>query len=333
MRNDRLLSLNELETIRKEDWLLSLKNSKKQKRLFFVTSGYEKRSINWTLEVVSKIPPSNDNHYAVIGFKDYCDVLSRPDNDKFYNSKKIKIDKILDSTDTESFKKYVIMKLKKIKKKHKSPLEIHVDYSCMPRKWYCNLPIILEENLSKDDMIYFWYTGGKYKSIEYPTAGIDDFNVFSGKPRIGTKSRVHIIGLGFDTIRTQAIWSVLDPQNLICYYAKPGIKKEYDERVESNNSEIIKKADHVFTVPLKDFVYTLSKMISLVTEFHLKYDVILVPDGPKPLVLAASLIPLYLNRNGIVCHHITRKQSEYFKPIDVTPIGEYFGFRFRGKAN
>ena len=139
-----------------------------------------------------------------------------------------------------------------------------------------------------------------------------------------------IFGLGFDRIRSQAIWSVLDPQNLICFYTDPGVIDGYVDRVKEENKDILRAANHHFTVPYFDFEYTLSKINSVVREFREIGDVILVPDGPKPLVLATSIIPYLNTQPGIVCFHVNRRKGLEFKQVDVKPVGQPYGFYFNG---
>lgn len=59
-------------------------------------------------------------------------------------------------------------------------ITVHIDYSSMPRSWYCKLPILLEKIIRKTDKIYFWYTEGDYPASheEYPSSGIDAFSFF-----------------------------------------------------------------------------------------------------------------------------------------------------------
>lgn len=70
---------------------------------------------------------------------------------------------------------------------------------------------------------------------------------------------------------------------------------------------------------------------AIVTEFHNVGDIVIVPDGPKPLILAASLIPMRMGVPGVLCFHVTRRKGQNYQPVDVKPIGEPFGLSFVGK--
>ena len=54
-------------------------------------------------------------------------------------------------------------------------------------------------------------------------------------------------------------------------------------------------------------------------------DIVLVPDGPKPLIMAMSLIPEIVGIPGISCLHVSRNKK-FFKPIDVEAIDSVIGF-------
>lgn len=325
--------LSHIENTSLSTWLEEATKTSKVKRIFIATSGYEKRSAHWMSGIIKRFPSSSSNTYLVIGFKDYPDALSRHENDAFYDSYGLTRESI-DSEEKDAIIVFVEKQVYEIiKNTQEEKIEVHIDYSCMPRLWYCQLPVLLDRLLRPEDAAYFWYTPGEYPEAEFPTAGVEDFNVFSGKPSLSAYFRIHFLGLGFDRIRSQAIWSVLDPQHLICFYADPAVKFEYVKRVEDDNRDVLSIANHIFTVPVHDFVYTYSKIASAVSEFRTLGDVILVPDGPKPLILAASFVPLRLQKPGVLCFHVTRHKTPDFQPIDVKPLGEPFGFRFCGRVD
>jgi hypothetical protein len=186
--------------------------------------------------------------------------------------------------------------------------------------------------MREQDTACFWYTPGRYAGGEYPSAGVDDFRVFSGRASVGAQFRTHMMGLGFDRVRSQGIWSVLDPQNLVCFYADPAVVDGYVDRVLRDNHDVLLAAQHVFSLPLTDFVYSYSKIVSVVKDFRHLGDVVIVPDGPKPLILASSLVPLSIDIPGVVCFHVTRPQSGGASSVPVDAAGEPVGFRFGGTA-
>ena len=68
-----------------------------------------------------------------------------------------------------------------------------------------------------------------------------------------------------------------------------------------------------------------SKLCDTANELLPVGDVILIPDGPKPLIFALSLVPDLVGKQGITCLHIARN-NDYFESVDVTPTGKVCGF-------
>ncbi len=210
------------------------------------------------------------------------------------------------------------------KKEKNFEFRVHVDYSSMPRNWYYNLPKLFEDLEVK---MYFWYVVGNYPVdyTAYPTAGTDTYKVI-GKPLLRIeKGRVHVFGLGYDFIRTKAIISEIDPDSYIVCNAFNHRNCERRENVDRLNQQIISKAICEQDFYYDDFSFMFSKLCEIAIEYSGDKSVIFVPDGPKPLIFAMSLVPLYLDKEGISCIHIYRNVQikEY---VDVTPTDEILGF-------
>jgi len=326
------IDLPDVRTESHSQWLREAKG-KTPFRLFVTTSGYESRNTHWLSKTESAISVDSRTQHLVIGFREFADALHRPDNDRFYRDRTLPV-QIADAEEGLVFCEDIDKAIKAVlSAANNEPIEVHVDYSCMPRLWYCSLPELLLKILRPHDRAFLWYTPGEYPDAEYPTAGIEDFKLFSGRPSLNPPARTHIFGLGFDRVRSQAIWSVIDPQNLVCFYADPAIKSSYAERVKSDNRDVLAAANHTFTVPVNDFIYAYGLIAAIVTEFRSVGDVVIVPDGPKPLILASSLIPMRLEVPGVLCFHVTRRKGRSYKPIDVTVGGEPFGLSFSGRKN
>lgn len=189
------------------------------------------------------------------------------------------------------------------------PVNIHIDYSCMPRGWYTRMPESIVPQLRTGDKLYFWYTEvDAYDSI--PNTGICGIEYFFGKPTIRPNNkRVHIIALGFDSIRTQAITNKLDPDAYITCYAFDPRNQKIRKKVEKQNDDIISNAILSFAFHINNFELMLARLCEISYELQYEGDVILVPDGPKPLIFAMSLVPLLLDKTGITCVHFRRNPS------------------------
>ena len=205
---------------------------------------------------------------------------------------------------------------------------VHIDYSSMPRSWYCRMPSLIETVIRKTDKVYFWYSEGEYPSTyeEYPCAGIESFSAFSGKPSLQIeKSRIHVLGLGYDVIRSQAILSIADPEYLVVCFAYNKKRKGFQESIKEVNKAVISRSAMILSLQIDDFEFMVSKLCETANDLLPTGDVILIPDGPKPLVFAMSLVPEMLNKNGITCLHLSRN-TDYYEPVDVEPTQLVHGF-------
>lgn len=326
------LRLNKRCTVAFSEWSALLRSEPDVRRVFVGVSGYEARSRYWFQALIDadNCVANESNQVLICGIREHCDVLSRPENDSFYKGNNLDVF-ICGGDEPAAFHERFNNVIKEcISCCGPTPCEIHVDFSSMPRSWYCEVPFILDATLRENDHGYLWYTPGLYPTSAYPTVGVNDFRVFSGKASLAPAFRTHLMGLGFDKIRSQAIWSVIDPENLIAFYADPASCDEYIERVRADNEDVLRSAQHVLRLPLTDVAFCTNRLIATVREFRRLGDVILVPDGPKPLVLAASLTPSLVGVPGIVCFHVARKMTASIDPVDVFPNGDPVALRFEG---
>lgn len=296
--------------------------------LAICASGYESRASWWWAKARKTLGLDGTNTLAV-GFADFRHSLARPVNDKIYEAAGCKLH-LVDSADYSGFEKLVREAISHARARLRGrPLDIHVDYSCMPRGWYCRVPSLLLAHLAEGDSVCMWYSPGHYPSTDYPSAGVEDFHAFSGVASNNSTRRTHFMGLGFDWTRSSAIRSVVDPALVVCYFAslRGALQKNYD-RCMRDNAALLDSAELRMGLPLDDFTTSLSTLTDLVRQYRRWGDVIIIPDGPKPLILAGSLVPLLLEDEvGTVCLHVGHR-SEGFEPVDVRPRGRMWGFRF-----
>lgn len=290
-------------------------NSITKGALFICAFGYEKRS----LYLFKKIKENLDyNDILVFYFDDFDDLV------KIEKLKEIGVQCIKTKYNSENFVQNTILQFIDEKIKRHRKFEVHIDYSSMPRNWYYNLPMLLNY---KDIRVYFWYVIGEYAAdyMAYPTAGIDKYVVI-GKPSLRLEGkRIHVFGLSYDFVRTKALISEIDPS---CYitcnaYDKNNIGR--GDNVNILNKQIISKAINELSFCFNDFSFMFSKLCEIAIEYSARGSVIFVPDGPKPLIFAMSLVAVYLNKEGISCLHIYR--NEQCKSIvNVDPTDMVTGF-------
>lgn len=201
--------------------------------------------------------------------------------------------------------------------------KIYIDYSSMPRNWYCYLPYRIEHMFCDVSLeLFFLYVPGIYPEEyeSYPTAGIDGLVLFSGGalPRIDAQT-THLIALSYDTTRTQGLLDMLEPEFLmVCYvYDTPEKKAE----IEHINEDIIRRASVSIAFPIDDFVSIMKKLNEVILEQVNDGQIVIIPDGPKPLILAMSLASLLAGvEDGITCLHVNRSEQLENNKIPVSAL-------------
>lgn len=262
--------------------------------IFVCALGNELRSLYMLKKISKKLPLSN-----IIVFC-FPNIINKEVRDY--------LSKHSFSTINTTYKNYSLA-IETIKNRYQSsakPCNIHVDFSAMPRDWYSRMPMVISPLLSPEENLFFWYVEATgYQSI--PNAGISSFNYFFGSPTIRPDNkRTHVLALGYDSIRTQAAISMLDPDSYITCMAYDYENKKIKDMVLKVNEDIISHSTLFLSLPIHDFEFMLSKLCEITADSLTDGDVILVPDGPKPLIFAMSLVPSIIGKKGITCLHISR---------------------------
>lgn len=306
-----------------------IKNAEKRADLFgaedlyFFTIGYEHRSFFLYDQLQEQFPTIKPVVFVLDDYTNFPDTVAKV---RELEHKKIPLF-------TENYHNGHIVqeKILTLVGEHisqKDSVTVHIDYSSMPRSWYCKLPILLEKIIRETDKVYFWYSEGEYPASheEYPSSGIDAFSFFSGKPSLQIENnRIHVIALGYDVIRTQAILSITDPSYLVACYAYNPEREGLLANIKQVNDPILSRAAMSVALHVDDFEFMVSKLCDTANELLPTGDIILIPDGPKPLIFALSLVPDLIKKQGVTCLHITRN-DEHFEVVDVTPTGTVHGF-------
>lgn len=297
-------------------------NELKNVNLFVTCLGYEERSFNIYEKVKDYIDKSCLMVFTIDDYKTFSPEIVR------------KIDAVEDLIVGEYAGEYkvqskIINRVKEISEE-KDVLRIAIDYSSMPRGWYCKLPELIMPLINHDSDLSFWYSEGEYSvSPEfYSTVGIESYHVFSGKPSFSTnRSRTHFIGVGYDAIRTQGLLSILDPEEYVICEAYNPHRREIHDSICKVNEGIIEQTSNVVSLYINDIEFMVSKLKGLINEYYFagESDVILVPDGPKPLIFIMSIMPWLIDRSGVSCLHVTRNSNEV-KKNNVKAQGGIIGF-------
>ncbi len=236
----------------------------------------------------------------------------------------------------DSFQQIIVESIIEIQKK-KDEVNVVIDYSSMPRGWYCGIPKNVDKVLRKNDKITFLYSEGKYdkKLAVYQSAGIEAYRVYDGKASLyAGRSRIHMLGVGYDGRRTLGVLSVTDPQYYVVIDAYDPEYPEVYENVLAANTSVIEHAPMTLSLYVSDMEFIVAKVKGLINEF-LSFgnnDVILVPDGPKPLIFAMSIMPWLFNTDGVTCLHVKRNNSN-LKRNNVKANGKVIGFYVLNEDN
>lgn len=283
-------------------------NNVQKEDLFICSVGYEERSYHLLNKFKTKVSLQN---IIVFAFEELVAKTDKPDRIKKENFESINLI-------TSTYGKYQdffdnIINLISLRTDQNKATNVYIDYSYMPRMWYCPLPTLLK-NKFKNLKVIFLYSEGIYPKnyLEYPTAGIDSLIPYTGKPSLRCDmQRTHIISLSYDVIRTEGLLSMLDPESIITCNAYDSEFKEVHENIFSINESIISRADYSISFHLDNFSFMIAKICEVANEHISLGDVIIIPDGPKPLIFALSLAgELLKEKHGITCMQILRSNLE-----------------------
>ena len=271
--------------------------------LFISTVGYEERSTYLIDEMEKKLWPSNILVFCFSDLANQDRILSRV---RKLQTLGVSVE-FVRYEESERVYSLILSFLKTVRK----PIEnVYIDYSAMPRTWYSKLPI----NLSAEGVYAkFLYVVGEYprKESEYPCAGINDSFSVIGKPSLRNSSCLHVIGIGYDSTRTMGLISMLDPDAYAICSARHSSDNDMEEKVQRVNRSTIDQSLFFCSFLMDEFSYMVDKLCEIAYEYSVLGDVIFVPDGPKPLIMAMSLVPQIVCRDGVVCVHVSRNPKGY----------------------
>lgn len=295
-------------------------------RLFVFSCGYEARSIE-LLKRISNRENAKRTLYLCFSFTTFKESCSRPANEKTLEELGI-VPIEVEPNNSKFVVETILSKIGELSQSCEGNPTVHIDYSSMPRNWYC--AIISRLMFSTPGLTFFcWYTGATYEKDEYPCVGYGEFKIFSGHPRLSSTSETHIFGLGFDGTRSYGIWNFLDSQDALALVGKTDENDYAVDKVYTENQELISASKLVLSIRIDDFSRTLSSVIDLSREYSKQGDVALIPDGPKPLTLAMSLAPELLPDQGVFSWHVGHIKPKGYQPTDALPNGQVYGFRVR----
>lgn len=285
--------------------------------IFIGTIGYENRSEYLFKQICNKINPQNILLFYFDDYSNFDRLKKEVEN--------LKAQYKMIERKYEEGNKVINDMISFVKERDSQEVHVHLDYSSMPRNWYCNLPMELHKLYPQK--VTFWYVKGKYpKNYEvYPSSGIETYSLIGVSTLRAEQKRMHVIGLGYDVIRTKALLSIMDPEFYSVCSAHDNSDHDIGDNVQKMNIEIISQAFKSIEFNLDDFSFIYSKLCEMANEYNPIGDIIFVPDGPKPLIMAMALVPQTIAKPGISCLLVSRNKSCY-EPIMVEPTNKIIGF-------
>lgn len=287
--------------------------------LIFLASGFEERSC-FTL---SYIPDSAIRKCVVLGFEDDRNTLSRPRNDTLFGSRQLTPFVSANPQDYEEhIKQSLLFAARSVTQR---PLRLFIDYSVMTRSWYGFLLTWLKYSAdSVATEVDFVYAYGKYES-EFGPLHIDEISAIPGFEGgcAGARRTVAFFGLGYDRYATLAVNELIEPDHVTCYVARESLDDARSQRVLNQNKELI---DLSGTLPIylplgniQECFRILHENFSQVPE---EDEVIAIPMGPKPHVLATLMVSQFVQR--VTCLHAKGSRAT---PVQVVASGDVSAWR------
>lgn len=176
----------------------------------------------------------------------------------------------------------------------KQELRILVDYSSMSRLWYAGI-LNWTKYVSGPTKIYIdlLYAPGLHKEKVTPTV-INNILSIPGCEGSATAlfKTIAVFGLGFDSHAALCVLDRLEPDMFYTYLAAPTIFDDYPKYVYKINSELIADAKKTLELPLFSVEQTYVNLAEIVSLHKSEADIVFIPMGPKPHVLASILLSM-----------------------------------------
>jgi hypothetical protein len=203
--------------------------------------------------------------------------------------------------------------------KARRPLSIFCDYSSMPRALYGQLVLEATRQPHKFESLTLAYVPGKHGD------GVDGSRRLDGlRSLIGTEGTpaqqqppAAVVGLGYDGSLAQAAMDLFQFDHFSCFYAGPGTTTDAESRALQCNATLVQQCEVLKRVPATSVADAFDCVLSLCHWYLARRNVMLIPLGPKPHVLASILASAYDPR--IALRWVLTKRV---RAVDVTPTGK-----------
>lgn len=193
-------------------------------------------------------------------------------------------------------------------------LRVFVDYSSMSRAVYgmALLKALRECKAYVEEVVFAYVPGSVYTGV-HGSRAIEGVRALLGTEGISAAEGdcAFILGLGYDGIVAESIVDMYQASHVSVFYADPGVHPSSAERARAANASLIERAELVGSASIFTALETL-RVIEQMRDWYAGLDVLLIPMGPKPLVLA-SLLAVFADPSI----GFRLPQTGFLAPVDV----------------
>jgi hypothetical protein len=250
--------------------------------------GYEMRAT-----AVAKASNSSMRSRIAFGFN-HNQLLSYADNLAWFNSNRfeIKTDLLADEFG-KSFSESLDIRLGELDNLGRT-LRICVDISCLDRRRLAEIVHYFRSSLSCPAQIDFWYCIAEFQS-PHMVLGRNEIagpvhRRFAGRFTEPGRPLALIAGLGYEVGRVMGAAEYLQASKVIALIPESPIV-EYEEEVLRANKTMLDELQprQVVKYSVDDPVRTIALLDATLRGLSLDYNVVMLPSGPKMLVLCSLL--------------------------------------------
>jgi|SRR5882724_71191 len=250
--------------------------------------GYEERSV----AAASQLKGKDISFRYAIPFKEQK-ILSRPDNDIFFQANEYELLPELSGSDFDgacsAFEKILTSCIKR------GSCRIAIDYSCMTRAWLGAFINHLFDRSSEGARVdvFFLYSPAAFSEPRYPSpnAIVTPLRGFCSLRAVDEPVAL-VIGCGYEKMRATGLKEYIDPATTVLFYTDPAFDNRYPQLVIENNAGLFAEVGekNVVRYPLQDMDSTAAMLYDRVTDLSKNFRVILAPLGVKPFSLLSMLL-------------------------------------------
>ena len=263
-------------------------------------SGYEERCIHFA----SRFEGAKAGQVEVLGFRQLSNSDQRKRNDSYFRETWHKEPVLLSGDDDAAVYQFLGQHCQG------SVFRVLVDYSSMSRLWYAailNWARSRAPGRRSGNCVRLLH--GRLREPIDPDRNRRHIGNTRVRGRCGLRfgDAVAIFGLGFYSLMTECVYEQLSGP-VYAFLSSPGASPRYAARVLSSNDFLIQHSDAVIEVPLSSVETAVRYLAELVLPHRPHSEVVLIPMGPKPHVLASILLSMRFG--DICCLRVKRKTGK-----------------------